>query len=45
MPERPNILFIFTDQQRADTMACDPVNMRLIPVDSLMLATGGPGPD
>ena len=41
----PNILFIFTDQQRADTMACYPVNMRLIPVDSLMLATGGPGPD
>ena len=22
MPELPNILFIFTDQQRADTMAC-----------------------
>ena len=22
MPERPNLLFIFTDQQRADTMAC-----------------------
>ena len=22
MPDCPNILFIFTDQQRADTMAC-----------------------
>ena len=22
MPDHPNILFIFTDQQRADTMAC-----------------------
>ena len=22
MPDRPNLLFIFTDQQRADTMAC-----------------------
>ena len=21
-PKRPNILFVFTDQQRADTMAC-----------------------
>ena len=26
-------------------LGIDPVNMRLIPVDSLMLATGGPGPD
>ena len=29
----------------AFSLGIDPVNMRLIPVDSLMLATGGPGPD
>ena len=27
------------------SLGIDPVNMRLVPVDSLMLATGGPGPD